>query len=132
MKKPARRTLNIILTSDYSDFVDYLNFDHGYQPDDYRGNGDVLVVTTVSKLMLPGRYHMVYLTYFFSKCYNYVMNEFNFVSFKAPRANVTRICEKGRPSVFGMTSKFKPLDAGRKVWSDKKSPQQMPLSSLAG
>ena len=67
MKKPARRTLNIILTSDYSDFVDYLNFDHGYQPDDYRGNGDVLVVTKVSKLMLPGRYHMIYLTYFFSK-----------------------------------------------------------------
>ena len=61
------------------------------------------------------------------------MNEFNFVSFKVPRANVTRILEKGRPStVFGMTSKFKPLDAGRKVWSDKKSPQQMPLSSLAG
>ena len=54
MKKPARRTLNIILNSDYSDFVDYLNFDHGYQPDDYRGNGDVLVVTKVSKLMLPG------------------------------------------------------------------------------
>ena len=57
------------------------------------------------------------------------MNEFNFVSFKAPRANVTRICEKGRPSVFGMTSKF---NAGRKVWSDKKSPQQMPLSSSVG
>ena len=25
-----------------------------YQPDDYRGNGDVLVVTKVSELMLPG------------------------------------------------------------------------------
>ena len=60
------------------------------------------------------------------------MNEFNFVSFKAPRANATRLWENGRPSVFGMTSKFKPPDAGRKVWSDKKSPQQMPLSSLAG